>query len=60
MDCLSHTGGGEVTVMEMAEAFSVFANNGKKVEPVAITRIEDHVRQCDIHCRRTKTRSGHP
>ncbi len=35
-------GGGEVTVMEMTEAFSVFANNGKKVEPVAITRIEDH------------------
>ena len=35
-------GGGEVTLYEMTSAFSVFANNGKKVEPVAITRIEDH------------------
>ena len=35
-------GGGEVTVFDMTSAFSVFANNGLKVEPVAITRIEDH------------------
>lgn len=35
-------GGGEVTLYEMTSAFGVFANNGKKVEPVAITRIEDH------------------
>ncbi len=35
-------GGGEVTLFEMTSAFSVFANNGAKVEPVAITRIEDH------------------
>ena len=35
-------GGGEVTLYEMTSAFSVFANGGKKVTPVAITRIEDH------------------
>ncbi len=35
-------GGGEVTLYDMTAAFSVFANNGKKIEPVAITRIEDH------------------
>lgn len=35
-------GGGEVTLFDMTSAFGVFANNGKKVEPVAITRIEDH------------------
>jgi len=35
-------GGGEVTLYEMTSAFSVFANNGTKVEPIAITRIEDH------------------
>lgn len=35
-------GGGEVTLFEMTSAFGVFANNGRKVEPVAITRIEDH------------------
>ncbi len=35
-------GGGEVTLYEMTSAFSVFANNGTKVEPYAITRIEDH------------------
>lgn len=35
-------GGGEVTLFDMTSAFSVFANNGLKIEPVAITRIEDH------------------
>lgn len=35
-------GGGEVTLFDMTSAFSVFANNGIKVEPVAITKIEDH------------------
>lgn len=35
-------GGGEVTLFEMTSAFSVFANNGKKIAPVSITRIEDH------------------
>ena len=38
-------GGGEVTLFDMTSAFSVFANNGQKVEPVAITRIEDHTGQ---------------
>jgi len=38
-------GGGEVTLFDMTSAFSVFANNGKRVEPVAITRIEDHTGQ---------------
>lgn len=35
-------GGGEVTLFDMTSAFTVFANNGQKVEPFAITRIEDH------------------
>ncbi|MCX6053567.1 MAG: transglycosylase domain-containing protein [Chloroflexi bacterium] len=35
-------GGGEVTLFEMTAAFSIFANNGLKVDPVAITRIEDY------------------
>lgn len=34
-------GGGEVTLLEMAAAFSAFANGGHKVEPVAILKIED-------------------
>ncbi len=36
-------GGGEVTLLEMTGAFSVFANGGRKIDPVAITRIEDHL-----------------
>lgn len=35
-------GGGEVTLLEMTGAFSVFANNGLKVPPVAITKIVDY------------------
>lgn len=35
-------GGGDVTLIDMTSAFSVFANNGQKIEPLAITRIEDH------------------
>jgi 1A family penicillin-binding protein len=34
-------GGGDVTLMEMAGAYAVFANGGKRVPPVAILRIED-------------------
>ncbi len=34
-------GGAEARPLDMAQAFSVFANNGKKVEPVAILRVED-------------------
>jgi penicillin-binding protein 1C len=35
-------GGGEVTLFEMTSAFSTFANNGLKINPLAITRIEDY------------------
>jgi len=35
-------GGGEVTLLEMTSAFSVFANSGARVEPMAITRITDY------------------
>ncbi len=35
-------GGGEVSLLEMTEAYSVLANAGKLVPPVAITRILDH------------------
>jgi membrane carboxypeptidase/penicillin-binding protein PbpC len=34
-------GGAEARPIDMAVAFSVFANNGKKVEPIGILRIED-------------------
>jgi len=34
-------GGGEVNLLEMTTAYSVFANNGLKVEPSAILMIED-------------------
>jgi penicillin-binding protein 1A len=34
-------GSGEVSPMEMASAFSVFANHGVHVEPISILRIED-------------------
>ena len=34
-------GGGEVNLLEMTSAYGVFANQGLKVEPVAILKIED-------------------
>ena len=34
-------GGGEVTLLDMATVFGVFANGGMKLSPVAITRITD-------------------
>lgn len=34
-------GGGEVRLLEMASAYSAFANGGNKVEPVFILKIED-------------------
>ncbi len=34
-------GGGEVTVLDMASAFGTFANGGKRIPPVAITKITD-------------------
>jgi len=35
-------GGGEVSLLELTGAFSVFANGGKRVPPVSILRIDDH------------------
>jgi penicillin-binding protein 1C len=35
-------GGGEVTVLDMASAFSIFANSGLRNPPYAITKIVDH------------------
>ena len=35
-------GGGDVSLIEMTGAFSVFANGGKRVPPVAILKIIDH------------------
>ncbi|HCE16776.1 MAG TPA: hypothetical protein DEQ80_02840 [Anaerolinea thermolimosa] len=35
-------GGGEVTLLEMTSAFATFANNGRRVPPVAITKIVDY------------------
>jgi membrane peptidoglycan carboxypeptidase len=34
-------GGGEVPLMEMTGAYAVFANGGRRIPPVAITKIED-------------------
>jgi penicillin-binding protein 1C len=34
-------GGGDVSLLELTGAYSVFANGGRRVPPVAITRIED-------------------
>lgn len=35
-------GGGDVTLLEMTSAFSIFANNGVRYDPVAITKIVDY------------------
>ncbi len=35
-------GGGEVSLMELSGAYQVLANEGRKVEPVAITKVLDH------------------
>ena len=35
-------GGGDVSLLELTSAYSVFANGGRRVAPVAITRIEDY------------------
>jgi penicillin-binding protein 1C len=35
-------GGGEVSLLEMTGAYAVLANSGRRVPPVAITRIQDH------------------
>ncbi|NTV37522.1 MAG: hypothetical protein HGA53_11270, partial [Anaerolineaceae bacterium] len=35
-------GGGDVTLLELTGAYAIFANNGIRIPPIAITRIEDH------------------
>ncbi|MBN1230955.1 MAG: transglycosylase domain-containing protein [Anaerolineales bacterium] len=35
-------GGGEVTLLDMVGAYSVYANNGRLISPVAITKITDN------------------
>jgi 1A family penicillin-binding protein len=35
-------GGGEVRLLELTAAYGAFANGGRRVEPVTITRITDH------------------
>jgi penicillin-binding protein 1C len=35
-------GGGEVTLLELTSAYAVFANSGRRIPPVAITRVLDH------------------
>lgn len=35
-------GGGEVSLLQLTSAYSVFANNGRRVPPVAITKIVDY------------------
>jgi penicillin-binding protein 1C len=35
-------GGGEVTLLDLTSAYASIANNGWRLPPVAITRIEDH------------------
>ena len=35
-------GGGEVSLLELTGAFQVLANEGRKVSPVAITKVVDH------------------
>ena len=35
-------GGGEVSLLEMTSAFQVLANEGRKIPPVAITKVVDH------------------
>ncbi|MFN2304769.1 MAG: transglycosylase domain-containing protein, partial [Anaerolineales bacterium] len=35
-------GGGEISLMEMTSAFGIFANEGRRLPPVAINKIVDH------------------
>jgi membrane peptidoglycan carboxypeptidase len=35
-------GGGDVSLLELTDAYATFANGGRRVPPVAITRILDH------------------
>ncbi|MEX1247042.1 MAG: transglycosylase domain-containing protein [Anaerolineales bacterium] len=35
-------GGGEVKLLDLTNAYAIFANQGRRVNPIAITRIVDH------------------
>lgn len=35
-------GGGEVKLLDLANAYAIFANQGRRVTPIAITKIVDH------------------
>ena len=35
-------GGGEVRLLELTSAYAAFANGGRKIEPITISRITDH------------------
>jgi len=36
-------GGGDVSLLELSGVYAIFANNGEKIPPAAIMRIEDHL-----------------
>ncbi len=36
-------GGGDVSLLELSGAYAVFATGGRKIAPVSITRIDDHL-----------------
>ena len=36
-------GGGDVSLLELTGAFGIFANNGSRMLPFSITRVEDHL-----------------
>ena len=36
-------GGGDVSLLELTGAFGIFANNGNRLPPFSITRVEDHL-----------------
>jgi penicillin-binding protein 1C len=38
-------GGGEVTLLDLTGAFSIFANSGRRMPPYAISRIVDHTNE---------------
>lgn len=49
-------GGGEVTLLDLAQVYSVFANGGYRVEPTPFVEIKDSREQEVTHIRSTKTR----
>ena len=36
-------GGGDVSLLELTGAYGIFANNGRRVPPFSITKVEDHL-----------------